>query len=500
MRKLISTLGLLVTLAGCSSAPPHPDSGIGVIPMRGATVTGKVVDAQAPSGVLLKTSSDRSFLLPEDWEYRGNGKPVAAKDLVPGSTVTAMAPAVDSRLVAADGGSLVLQSGADYYSFPVEGLAPAARSAPVMVRDRDQSWQMPLGHAVRDYPSSIVSNPYYQDYRFPQADPYSVPKGLPVGYYQGSPLMLAPTSRGIALMSLPDTYPVEPLASHQPVRFSYYDGDVAVTSWDTLGDGQIDMGEVLLAGTLLDILPGQAVLQVGDAPITVPWSYVTHGNGPVGERRFPVGTQLGAHYFPGVYDLVSYDDGNLTCFYDQQMVQIPATYLADRGYHGRVKVKRQNGPWVSLPLASAQPLLISGDYSCAPSPFAAPLVRQWQDEPAWRARPLRGKPGYQLAAYQGFGPPRVVRESHHREPGPQRDWWAGYSNDLCYQVAGLAAPLAAPTWEPKGRRQVWRSPGQSVAFLQDRHHDGRGSGRHEGGGKGKHHGAGSRPPAAPSRW
>ena len=57
---------------------------------------------------------------------------------------------------------------------------------------------MPLGQAVRAYPDQIVNHPYYNNYDFPVADPYSVYKGMPVGAYGETPLFLAPGSGGAA--------------------------------------------------------------------------------------------------------------------------------------------------------------------------------------------------------------------------------------------------------------------------------------------------------------
>jgi hypothetical protein len=88
MRKFV-IVALLAALGGCSSPSLREEAGIGIIPLNGATLTGQVVETSEPAGVLLKTASDRSFLLPEDWEYRSEGQTVPLQELQPGTTVTA---------------------------------------------------------------------------------------------------------------------------------------------------------------------------------------------------------------------------------------------------------------------------------------------------------------------------------------------------------------------------------------------------------------------------
>lgn len=159
MRKMIILAAALALAAGCSNEPKH---GIGVVPLQGATLTGKVVEASQPSGVLMKTQSDRSFLLPDNWKYQQNGKPVAVSDLSPGATVTAIAPPSEARLVSASNNNLVLESDREFFSFPAEGLAPAARQAPVQVQTTGGEYQeMPLMQAMQAYPQSVMSHPYY---------------------------------------------------------------------------------------------------------------------------------------------------------------------------------------------------------------------------------------------------------------------------------------------------------------------------------------------------
>ena len=133
MRKSLILVALSLWLAGCGSTPPAEQAkvGLGIVPLKGATVTGKVVEASQPDGVLVKTGSDRSFLLPQDWEYRSGGKAVPAKELQPGSTVTAIAPPIESRLVSAADNTLVLGYEDEFFSFPVEGLAESSRAVPV---------------------------------------------------------------------------------------------------------------------------------------------------------------------------------------------------------------------------------------------------------------------------------------------------------------------------------------------------------------------------------
>ncbi len=448
----------LAFAAGCSS---QPKSGIGVVPLGGATVTGKVVEAGEPSGVLMKTQSDRSFLLPDNWKYQQNGKPVEVKDLTPGSTVTAIAPAQEARLVAASDNNLVLESDRGFFSFPAEGLAPTAKQAPVQVQTLGgQYHEMPLMQAMETYPTSIRSHPYYEDYAFQTASPYSVAKGVPVGSYMNSPLMLAPTSQGIGLVQVPQAYPVQSFTNHQPVRFTYRDDNVAVSSWNSLGDSQFNLSNLLLAGTLLDILPGQAVIQVGQSPLTVPWNYVTYQGAPVGDRRFPVGTPLNVAYYPGAYDLISYDNSNVTFLYDQYPVQVPISYLPNYVYDRPVRVRGGQGQWVNMPFQSACRLVDSGNYVMAPSPVAMPYMNQWRQTPTWAPRPIRGMPDYQLVGLDGRGPARVVRKKprhHHREEG----WWA-YRPDWSYTLAGLAGP-AAWNLSHQYRDRVYQQPTWPVA-------------------------------------
>ena len=457
MRKSLFLVALSLWLAGCGSNPPAQEAkaGLGIVPLNGATLTGKVVEASQPDGVLVKTQSDRSFLLPQDWEYRSGGKTVPVKDLVPGSTVTAVAPAGESRLVSAADNTLVLGSENGFFSFPVEGLSDSARAVPVQVQTTGgQSWDMPLGQAVSSYPAQIVSHPYYNDYDFPVADPYMVHKGLPVGAYGESPLLLAPGPGGAQLVQLPAMYPRQQLVSHQPVRFTYADNNVAVSSWNTLGDGQFDLGKLLLAGTLLDVLPGQAIIEVGQNPVAVPWNYVTYQGAPIGQRRFPVGTQLGIQYHPGVYDMVSYDYDNVTFMYNHQPVQVPISYLPDYSYRQRVKIRRPHGQWVGMPFQAAQPLLATGDYWVCPSPVAQPYMDYWRDDQwAWQPRPVRGRPDFRLVGHSGFGPPRVMRwdnrRDHHR---PGRSWWDRQA-DWAYTAASWAGPAAA--WSYGSHHRPW---------------------------------------------
>jgi hypothetical protein len=442
MRKLLFA-GLVALLAGCSSKEEAPSSGIGVVPLGGATVTGNVVEASQPSGVLVKTASDRSFLLPDDWEYRmKGGKAVKVSELTPGTQVTAVAPSRDARLVSADGNTLVMESNNDFFSFPVEGLAAEAQRVPVMVQtEGGQTWDMPLGQAVNSYPFGIRSHPQYAEHAFPEADPYAVHKGMAVGMYDNSPLFLTPTSAGPGLVRMP-YLPAENLVGHQPVRFTYADNNVAVTSWDSLGDGQFDISDLLLAGTLLDILPGKAVVQVDQRPITVPWEYLTYRGAPVGQQRYPVGTPVGVRYYPGVYDLVSYDPDIATFLYQQQAVQIPVNRLPrDRHHHHRVKIRQPKGQWVSLPFSAAQPLLANGDYWLAPSSAAIPYVQYWDRQQTWKPRPVKGYPGYQLVGHQGHE--RVVRlDRPGRKYRNDRDSWWTRQPDWSYAVSSLAGPAA----------------------------------------------------------
>ena len=478
MRKMIILAAAVAMAAGCSS---HGKKGIGVVPLSGATVTGKVVEAGEPSGVLMKTQSDRSFLLPDNWKYQQNGKPVAVKDLTPGATVTAIAPAEEARLVAATDKNLVLESDRGFFSFPAEGLAPVAQQAPVGVQTLGGQYrEMPLMQAMEAYPYSVMSHPYYEDYAFRTASPYSVAKGVPVGVYGDSPLMLAPSSQGIGLMQVPQAYPVQSFGNHQPVRFTYRDNNVAVSSWNSLGDSQFNLGTLLLAGTLLDVLPGQAVIEVGQNPLTVPWNYVTYQGVPVGDRRFPVGTPLNVSYYPGAYDLVSYDQSNVTFLYDQYPVQMPVSYLPNYAYNRPVRVRRGQGQWVNMPFQAACRLVDGGGYSMAPSPVAMPYMNHWRQSPVWDPRPIRGRPGYQLVGLDGRGPARVVRDRgrHHRG----NDWWA-YRPDWNYTLAGLAGP-AAWNLSHNYRDRVYRNqqPSWPVARRDD---DRRWKNKHNG--KSKHH-------------
>lgn len=458
MRKMMILAAGLAFAAGCSS---QPKSGIGVVPLGGATVTGKVVEAGEPSGVLMKTQSERSFLLPDNWKYQQNGRPVEVKELTPGSTVTAIAPAQEARLVAASDNNLVLESDRGFFSFPAEGLAPAAQQAPVQVQTLGGQYrEMPLLQAMEAYPTSIRSHPYYEDYAFQTASPYSVAKGIPVGSYMNSPLMLAPTSQGIGLVQAPQAYPVQSFTNHQPVRFTYRDDNVAVSSWNSLGDSQFNLSNLLLAGTLLDILPGQAVIQVGQSPLTVPWNYVTYQGAPVGDRRFPVGTPLNVAYYPGAYDLISYDNSNVTFLYDQYPVQVPVSYLPGYVYDRPVRVRRGQGPWVNMPFQSACRLVDSGSYVMAPSPVAMPYMNQWRQTPVWDPRPIRGLPDYHLVGIDGRGPARAVRKKH-RHPHRDEGWWA-YRPDWSYTLAGLAGP-AAWNLSHQYRDRAYQQPAWPVA-------------------------------------
>lgn len=358
MKKITALILGSLLLAGCVK---KNQQGIGVVPLDGAKVTGKVVEASANSGVLLKTNGGRTALLPDDWKYRQNNKEVAFGNLAPGQVVTAYAPGGTGRLVAAPGKNLVLADGNDTFVLPLEAFPTSAYRVPVRVQTYGgQTSVLPLQQAVNGDGYTVLSHPYYSDYAFPQAEAYSVARAYPVGVYQQEPLALVPSANGPQLMALPATYyPAQSLQTNQPVRFTYYDKNVAVSSWDTLQDGQLSLGKLLLAGTLLKLLPGQAMVQVGSQPVLVPRSYIYQNGYPVSWNAIQPGAPVNVQYYPGVYDVVDYNNNLFTFNYNNTMVQLPVSYLPDSFYQQPVTVCYADGKYKRLPYGQAKKLVAS---------------------------------------------------------------------------------------------------------------------------------------------
>lgn len=356
MRKITALIISSLLLAGCAK---KDQQGIGVVPLDGAKVTGKVVEASPKSGVLLKTNGGRTALLPDDWTYRKGKKDVSFGSLAPGEVVTAYAPGGTGRLVAAPGKNLVLADGEDTFVLPMEAFPTSAYQVPVRVQTYGgQTSVMPLRQAVYDDGYTVMSHPYYSDYAFPQAEAYSVARAYPVGVYEQEPLALVPSANGPQLMALPPSYyPVQNLQTNQPVRFTYADGNVAVSSWDTLQDGQLSLGKLLLAGTLLKLLPGQAMVQVGSQPVLVPRNYIYQNGYPVSWNAIQPGAPVNVQYYPGVYDVVDYNNNLFTLNYHNTMVQLPVSYLPDTFYRQPVTVCYADGKYKRLPYGQAKKLV-----------------------------------------------------------------------------------------------------------------------------------------------
>ena len=407
MKKLLAIALAAVTLGGCIK---EENKGIGVVPLEGAKVSGKIVDVTPEVGVLLKTNGGRTALLPDSWSYRQNNSEVVFDKLTPGMNVTAMAPGGEGRLLTNAGKNLVLASSEDTYTLPLEALPADSRTIPVRVQTvGGQPQTLPLQDAVyggRDY--TILSHPSYQGYDFPQADPYSLSRAYPVGYYNNEPLALIPSNGYYQAVAVPPQYyPTSDLRTGQPVRFTYYDNNVGVTSWNTLQDGQIDISDILLAGTLLKVFDGKAQIDIGSQPIVVPQSYVLRNNGPVAWNSITPGTPVNVRYYPGVYDVVDYSRDILTVSYQNQLVQLPLSQLPEPAYQRPVSVRYLDGPYKRLPLGQAKKMV---------NAQRARFVYQTQKRKHWKQRPE--------AHYVSVAPQHVRRSNtfvaRNRAPGKAR--------------------------------------------------------------------------------
>lgn len=394
MKKLLASAFIGLILAGCSQ---DQKQGIGVIPLEGVKLAGTVVEAKPESGVLIKTKGGRSALLPDSWEYRTNEKKIDYSELAPGQDITAYAPGGEGRLVAAPGKNLVLNDGQDTFALPSEAFPPAARQAPVRVQTFGGPTRVaPLQQALYAPDSVILSHPSYADYSFPVADPYAYSDAYIVGQNNNQPLALVPGNGGLQMVTLPASYyPTQDLRTNQPVRFTYYDQNVAVTSWDSPFDGQLNLSHLMLAGTLLELLPGQAVVEVGSRPFTVPRSYLFQDNrSPVVWNNLRPGHRVNVRYYPGVYDVVDYSDQFLTLNYNNSLVQLPVAHLPQSFYRQPVAVRYNDGRHRRLPYRQARKMVERREARLIGFHSAQPKHRgHWSKGPK-KGRPIKGRGDY----------------------------------------------------------------------------------------------------------
>ena len=486
MKKLLAIALAAVTLSGCIK---EEEKGIGVVPLEGAKVSGKIVDVTPEVGVLLKTDGGRTALLPDSWSYRENNSEVVFGKLTPGMNVTATAPGGDGRLLTNAGKNLVLASSEDTYTLPLEALPAASRTVPVRVQTvGGQPQTLPLQDAVyggQDY--TILSHPSYQDYNFPQADPYSLSRAYPVGYYNNEPLALVPSNGYYQAVAVPPQYyPTSDLRTGQPVRFTYYDDNVGVTSWNTLQDGQIDISDVLLAGTLLKVFDGKARIDIGSQPVIVPQSYVFRNNRPVAWNTITPGTPVNVRYYPGVYDVVDYSRDILTVSYQNQMVQLPLSRLPEPIYQRPIAVRYSDGPHKRIPLGQAKKMVNNQ---------RARFVYRTQKRKHWKQNPQ--------AYYGSVAPQQVGRKNKFRgenraprkarkafsKRAPQRQAVNYGNRPVRTNYRKSKAPAArtsyrqAPAPRSRGKASKFRGSKKSQATAGPRHKGPGGNSQGKGRGK-----------------
>lgn len=410
MKRTITICIAALLLSGCFK---KEEPGIGVLPLEGVKLDGKIVESD-DSGVLLRTNGGRTALLPDDWEYRQGDKTVEARSLDAGQPVTVFAPSEEGKLVAASGKNLVLASGDDTYTLPVEAFPAPVREYPVRVQTYGgQSGTLPLQNAVYSPEYTVMSHPSYSAYDFPVAEPYSVSRAYVVGQHNSAPLALVPGSSNLQLVSLPTSaYPVNNLRTSQPVRFTYLNDNVAVSSWDSLSDGEIGLSEVLLAGTLLDVLPGQAVIEVGSQPVVVPQSFVWNNGQPLAWNNVQPGYPVDVRYYPGVYQVVDYSNDYFTLSYNDNIVQFPVNHLPDSFYHQPVAVYQQRGKVKRMPYGQAKKLIGRGEARICAAPVANRYVNRWQALNQQYQRPIRGHGDY--VVYNERGMARVAPRNHKK--------------------------------------------------------------------------------------
>jgi hypothetical protein len=409
---LIIFTAILLFFSGCAKE----EAGIGVVPLEGVSLQGEVVESDQ-SGVLLRTKGGRTALLPDDWEYRANGERVDPTDLLGGTAVRAFAPAEDGRLVATTGKNLVVANDRDTFILPVESFPAPSRQVPVRVRNYGgQTSTMPLQSAVYSPEYTVLSHPSYTDYSFPAADPYSVSRAYVVGQYQDAPLALVPGSGNLQVVSLPPAhYPAQSLPTNRPVRFTYANNDVAVTSWDGLGDGQINLSEILLAGTLLDVLPGQALIEVGSQPYMVPHNFVYTDGRPVVWNSVRPGAPVDVRYYPGLYDVIDYSPDYFTLSYDNSIVQLPPHLLPDLVYHQPVAVYQEKKV-KRLPFGQAKKMLHAGSARLVAAPGSRKYWKNWKELGPKHHRKIPGYDNYLV--YNHRGAARVQTRQHDKRPKP----------------------------------------------------------------------------------
>lgn len=459
--KLVMLLAtLLLSLSGCAK-----EDGLGVIPLEGAKVSGTVVEATPREGVLLRTDGGRRAMLPNDWNFFSGSREAAGSKkatyelLAPGDRITAVAPPGRGKLVAVEGKNLIVANADDTFTLPLEAFPQQSRLVPVRARSGDGSVEiLPLQEAVYSGRYTVLSHPSYNDYRFPEAPRYGVSQAYVVGQVDQQPIVVAPVHGRLQALTLPaNYYPTRDLRSGQTVRFTYLDDQVAVQDWIEPQDGQLSLGEVLLAGTLLKVLPGHAVLQINSRSFTVPREFVYLDSGQVAWDQVDRGTPVNVRFYPGLYDVVDYNDELFTLNYHNQRVQLPAYCAPDYFSWQPVAVVRADGRQARLPYGQAKKLLRKRQAQLVTHPHSrsrvafggpprgarpaafrktskppkvrsredrrSPAARAWHQAPEKAARPQRGVGRHRApkrvnpASSYGAGAVRRVAKPHHRKDG-----------------------------------------------------------------------------------
>ncbi len=401
---------IAILLGACSQKDPV----VGIIPLEGVKVSGQVVEADGASGVLLKTDGQRTALLPNSWQYRQGDQIVEdVSVLQPGTQVQAYAPQGDSQLVAATDKNLVLTSHDDTFTLPYEAFPESRRQIPVRVQAYGGQQQVvPLHEAIYGNGYTVLPYDGFTSSTFPQADRYGVSRAVVVGEYDGSPLAIIPGTNNLQAVRLPtEYYPVPSLQTNQPVRFTYQDNNVQVNSWDSLTNGQLDIGDLLLAGTLLKALPGQAVVEIGNRPVTVPWNNLSYQGAPVAWNAINPGSPVDLRYYPGVYDIADYRDDTFTMVYNQQVLQIPAQSLPNYIYQRPVYVQYKDGGVHRVPFQKARNLAQDQQCQFLVSPKHAKKYKGWQNADPRYVQNLPGRQDYVLVGNPHDGFSRVQRRS-----------------------------------------------------------------------------------------
>lgn len=409
---MIPLLALLIS--ACSQNNPS----VGVVPLEGVTVSGKVVEADGASGVLLKTDGDRTALLPDSWEYRQGDQVVEnVSALQPGSQVQAYAPRGDSQLVAATDKNLVLTSQDDTFTLPFEAFPEAQRQVPVRVQTYGGPQQvMPLQDAIYGNGYTVLPYDGFTSSTFPQAQQYGVSRAVVVGGYDGTPLALIPGQNNLQAVRLPNQYyPLQSVQTNQPVRFTYTDNNVQVNSWDSLTNGQLDIGDLLLAGTLLKALPGQAVVEIGNRPVTVPWNNLRYQGSPVAWNAINPGSPVNLRYYPGVYDIADYRDDTFTMVYNQQVLQIPAQSLPNYVYQRPVYVQYRDGGVHRMPFQKARNLVRDQQCQFLVSPKHAKKWKGWKNAGPQYVHAIPGQRDYVYVGDYKKGRGRVEKRDYHQD-------------------------------------------------------------------------------------